>query len=82
MTDLNALIAEYRALRTAEEDTYSEDNFPGSRAWLANQRATIARRAFAKAHPEVIAAIKAVRQAPAYTADQGSLYNRALRGQD
>jgi hypothetical protein len=50
-------------LATAEYDSYSEDNYPGSRAWMANKRAADALAAFDAAHPEIIAAITAARKA-------------------
>lgn len=50
-------------LATAEYNSYSEDNFPGSQAWMINKRAADALAAFDIYHPEILAAIKAARKA-------------------
>lgn len=82
---LEALKAERRKLVSAELDTYSADDFPGSRRWQAHCRAELAIKDFDAKHPEVIATIKAELAAappPDYVTDPNSFYNRALRGED
>ena len=46
-------------------DLYSPENFPGSTAWRKCNVAEKALEAFDAAHPEIIAEIKAARQAKA-----------------
>lgn len=53
------------ALRIAESDSYSENHYPGSRAWMANQAARKALDAFDAAHPEIANAFKVARAAKA-----------------
>lgn len=50
-------------LAAAVYDSYSADNYPGSRAWIANKRAADALAAFDAAHPEIVAEITAARKA-------------------
>lgn len=48
-------------LALEESNTYSENHYPGSRAWHINNDAALALRAFDAAHPEMVAQIKAGR---------------------
>lgn len=50
-------------LAKAEADSYSPEYFPGSREWMANRRAKNALDAFDIAHPEIIEALRAERDA-------------------
>ena len=51
------------ALAKAERDSYSADAFPGSRQWLENKKHADALKAFDAAHPELVAELKAEREA-------------------
>ena len=52
-------------LRIAEYNSYSENHYPGSRAWMINQAARKALEAFDAAHPEIADAINVARDAKA-----------------
>ena len=75
---MDQLKLDRQALADRAYNTYSPSNYPGSKAWRANMAAEAALEAFDAAHPEVIAAIKAARDAKPLS-DAAA---RALRGED
>ena len=61
---MTTTLAEQRAeLAKKENYTYDPANFPGSQGWRANQLARRALSEFDAAHPEILAQIKADREA-------------------
>jgi hypothetical protein len=57
------LQADRRTLATTEYNLYDPEHFPGSRGWLAHDRAVRALQAFDAAHPEIVAALEVARAA-------------------
>ena len=60
-----ALRAEREILASEAYNTYDPDNFPGSRAYMANMAAERALAAFDSEHPEIAATIEAEKAAEA-----------------
>jgi hypothetical protein len=56
-------IIERKELEQRCRDTYSPDNYPGSKAWTRNQAALDALNAYDQQHPEVVAEIQRRRAA-------------------
>lgn len=57
------LKAQRADLAKAEYNSYDPDHFPGSKGWLRNKQARIALEAFDAAHPDILAANQAARNA-------------------
>ena len=75
---MDQLKRERQVLADKAYNTYSPSNYPGSRAWRANMAAEAALEAFDAAHPEIVAEIRAARDAK----PMSDAVARALRGED